>query len=314
MDKDNALPLISVLMPVYNVKEYIDMAIESVLNQTYPNFELVIINDGSTDGSGRVAEDYQHKDSRVRVYHISNGGLANARNLAISYAQGEYISFVDSDDCIKEDYLECLYQALVKYDADISFCSYYRYVEEEKMYYFPILEEGYEEKIFTPVEAYQNYYNPTNSYNISLVVIWGKLIRKKLFTDLTFPNGKLHEDAYTTYKLYFLTDKIVYVKKHLYMYRIRPNSITTKNWSRERLCATIEQHEERISLLTAMGVEITESNRLDYIATLENCASIALENGFIDEYKAIRQKLVLIYRGKTGNFLLDSPKPALYNR
>ena len=174
-------PLISVLMPVYNVKDYVAEAIDSILNQTYTNFELIIINDGSTDGSGSIAETYKAKDKRIKLYHIENGGIANARNLALSYAQGEFVTFVDSDDTVKEDYLECLYEGLSKYNADISFCSYYRYVEEEKMYYFPILEEGYEEKEFSGLEAYQNYYKPVNSYNISLVVPWGKLIKKELF-------------------------------------------------------------------------------------------------------------------------------------
>lgn len=291
---NNTLPLISVLMPVYNVKDYISAAIESVLHQTYTSLELIIINDGSTDGSGTIAESYKSIDTRVKVYHIKNGGPSNARNLALSYAQGEYVSFVDSDDTIQEDYLKCLYDSLVKYDADISFCSYYKYVEKEKMYYYPVLEEGYTEKLFSGLEAYQNYYNPVNAYNISLVVPWGKLIRKELFNHLSFPNGKLHEDSYTIYKLYFLTDKIVYLNKHLYMYRIRDNSMMTTNWTQERILDFIGQHEERLALLSAMGVPITESNREDYKASLANCAAISLDNGYIEEYKMLRQKLDII--------------------
>ena len=206
---NTSLPLISVLMPAYNVKDYISAAIESVLHQSYTNLELIIINDGSTDGSGTIAEHYQSIDSRVKVYHIKNSGLANARNLSLSYAQGEFVTFVDSDDTIQKDYLSCLFDALIKYSADISFCSYYKYVEEEKMYYYPMLEDGYTEKHFTGLEAYQNYYNPTNSYNISFVVAWGKLVKKTLFNHLYFPPGKLFEDSYTIYKLYLLTDKIV---------------------------------------------------------------------------------------------------------
>ena len=287
-------PLISVLMPVYNVKDYVAEAIESILKQTYTNFELIIINDGSTDGSGSIAEAYKAKDKRIKLYHIENGGLANARNLALSYAQGEFVTFVDSDDTVKEDYLECLYEGLSKYNADISFCSYYRYVEEEKMYYFPILEEGYEKKEFSGLEAYQNYYNPVNGYNISLVVPWGKLIKKELFNHITFPAGKPLEDSYTIYKLYLLTDKIVYINKHLYIYRIRPNSLMTQNWTKEKILAQIGHHEERLALLATLGIPISQGNKEDYIASLRICSSHALEAGYIDIYKSIEQKIFLI--------------------
>ncbi len=294
MENKNNNSLISVLMPVYNVKEYLNMAVDSVLNQTFTNFELIIINDGSTDSSGTIAEEYQKKDSRVKVYHIENRGLANARNLALSYAKGDYITFVDSDDAIKEDYLECLYNNIIRYDADIAICSFYRYVEGEKMYYFPSLEEGYDTKLFTGTELYQNYYNPTNAYNIILVVAWGKLIKKELFRNLSFPNGKIHEDSLTIYKLYFLTDKVVYVNRHLYMYRIRSNSIMSGNWTRDKINILVSQHEERMALLSVMGIPVTESNKADYIATLKNCAHAALKNGFIDEYKMVKQRLDLI--------------------
>lgn len=288
------LPLISVLMPVYNVKQYISSAIDSILNQTYTNFELIIINDGSTDGSGTIAESYKAKDSRIKVFHIENGGVSNARNVALSYAQGEFVSFVDSDDTVKEEYLESLYNAISKYNADISIGSYYRYVEEEQMCYFPILDEECEDKVLSGLEAYQNYYNPNYAYNISLVIAWGKLIRKELFNEIYFPVGKLLEDSYTIYKLYILTDKIVFVYKHLYMYRIRPDSIMTQKWSKEKILAQIGQHEERLALLTTLGISITESNREDYIASLRNCAAYALEYGYVDEYKMIKQKLYLI--------------------
>ncbi len=294
METINTIPVISVLMPAYNVEKYIAMAIDSVLSQTWSDFELILINDGSTDGTGEIIEKYQTMDSRIRVYHTENRGIASARNLAVSYARGEYITFIDSDDAVKEDYLECLYENAVKFDADVVFSSYYRYVEEEKKYYFIVLEQGYEEKMFTGQEVYQNYYNFVNGYNVALVVAWGKLFRREILTKLYFPNAKLHEDSFTIYKAYLLSEKIIYVNKHLYMYRQRENSIMSSNWSRKRLRDTIEQHEERISLLSVMGIEITEDNKADYIATLRKCLRIALINGFIDEYEMIKQKLNLI--------------------
>lgn len=298
MENKNNSPLISVLMPAFNVEKYITMAIDSVLSQTLSDFELIIINDGSTDGTGEIIEKYKETDARIRVFHMENGGLANARNIAMSYARGAYITFIDSDDAVKENYLECLYDNAVKYNADVVFSSFYRYVEEEKTYYYVILEQGYEVKEFTGQEIYQNYYRPVNGYNIALAVAWGKLFKKEIADKLYFPKGKIHEDSFTTYKAYLLSDKIVYVNKHLYMYRQRSNSIMASKWSRERLRNSIEQHEERISLLTIMGIEITEDNKADYIATIRNCMRIALENGYIDEYEMFKQKLKLMEDGK----------------
>lgn len=291
---NNTVPVISVLMPAFNVKDYIAMAIDSVLCQTLSDFELIIINDGSTDGTGEIIEKYREMDSRIRVYHTENRGLSSARNLALSYAVGEYITFIDSDDYINENYLECMYNNAVKYNADIVIASYYRYDEEKKKYYFPILEEGYDVKKFTGQEVYQNYYNPVNGYNISFVVAWGKLFKKNLWDKMYFPDEKLHEDSFTIYKTYLLTDNIVYVNKCLYMYRQRGNSIMSSKWSKERLKNFIEQHEERLSLLSVLGIAITEDNKNDYIASLKKCICIALKNGYINEYKMFKQKLDLI--------------------
>lgn len=288
------VPVISILMPAYNVEKYINMAIDSVLNQTFKDFELIIINDGSTDNTGEIVENYKDRDSRISVYHTENRGLSSARNLALSYARGEYVTFIDSDDAVKEDYLECLYQNAEKYNADVVFSSYYRYVEDELLYYYVTLEKGYEVKMFSWQEVYENYYSPVNGYNIILTVAWGKLFRRELLTKIYFPNGKIHEDSYTIYKAYMISNKIVYVNKNLYMYRQRSNSIMTSKWSRERLKDMIEQHEERLSLLSVMGIEITEANKTDYIACLRKCMKHALTNGYVDEYKFIKQKLDLI--------------------
>ncbi|MBR6643462.1 MAG: glycosyltransferase family 2 protein [Lachnospiraceae bacterium] len=300
MEDTKAVPVISVLMPAYNVEKYIAMSIASVLNQTMSDFELIIINDGSTDATGENIEKYKNMDTRIRVYHRENRGLASARNMAVSYARGEYVTFIDSDDTVKEDYLECLYENAVKYNADVAVASYYSYVEAENVYRYVVLEQGYEVKSFTGQEAYQNYYNPVNGYNIAFVVAWGKLFKRELLTKLHFPNGKLHEDSFTIYKAYLLSDKIIYVNKNLYMYRVRENSIMSTKWSRERLRDFMEQHEERLSLLAVLGIEITEDNKADYIASLKKCIRIALINGYIDEYELFKQKLSLIEQVKKG--------------
>lgn len=298
MENTKEAPAISVIMPAYNVEKYITMAIDSVLNQTMSDFELIIINDGSTDKTGEIIERYKAKDSRIRVYHTENCGLASVRNRSLLYARGEYVAYIDSDDAVKEDYLECLYENAVKYNADIAFSSYYYFSEEDNLYHFVILEEGYEVKVFTGQEAYQNYYNPVNGYNWSLVVACAKIIKREILNRLYFPNGKIHEDAFVIYKAYFLSNKVVYVNKNLYMYRRRANSITASKWTRERLKDYIEQHEERLALLSVMGIEITEDNKAEYVYWMRNCANIALNNGYIDEYNMLKQKLLLIEEAK----------------
>lgn len=294
MNTNKDIPKISVLMPAFNVEKYIGMAIDSVLNQTFSDFELIIINDGSTDDTGAIIEKYKDMDSRIRVYHLENRGVASVRNQLVSYARGEYLAFIDSDDEFKENYLECLYENAIKYNADITMSSYYKYNEIEQKYYFAVLEQGYDVKEFTSRQVYENYYSSVNGYNITLVVAWGKLFKRDLLTKLYFPSGKMHEDSFTIYKAYLIAKKIVYVNKNLYMYRQRTNSIMSSKWSRERLKDFIEQHEERISLLSVMGIEITEDNKIDYIVSLQKCVTIALQNGYIDEYKMFRQKLDLL--------------------
>lgn len=291
---NNHFPAISVLIPFYNVKSYLNMAIDSVLAQSFTDFELILINDGSTDGSALIAEEYQKKDPRIKVYQIENSGVANARNLALSYATGDYIAFVDADDTIKPNYLECLYHDVINHNAEIAVCSYYRYVAEEGMYYFPQFEEEYDTKTFSGIEVYQNYYNPKNGYNIIFAVAWGKIIKRTLFRDIYFPNGKIHEDSFTIYKLYLLANKIVFHYKHLYMYRKHSESIVAQAWTRDKILAILEHQEERISLLSVMGIAITEDNKRDYMFNLRNCAQAALQNGFINEYKMVKQKLDLL--------------------
>lgn len=299
MNKVN--PQISVLMPLYNVEKYVNMSIDSVLKQTFEDFELIIINDGSTDESAIIAETYSKDDERIKIYHIENKGLANVRNLALSYANGEYITFVDSDDAIDADYLELLMKGLDENDADISFCSFSRYVESEKMYYFDALESGYRQKLFTPQEIYENYYNSVNGFNISLVTAWGKLFKKSLFNCIHFPTGKFFEDSYTIYKLFLLADRIVYINKAMYMYRITDNSIMTSEWTREKIQCSVEQHEERLALLATIGYIVSEDNKKDYRECLRRCMDIALKKGYIEEFHRLKGKFEFICKMDSKN-------------
>lgn len=300
LDQNNS-PIISVLMPVYNVKDYVAQSIESVLNQTFKDFELIILNDGSTDGSGSIIEEYAKKDSRIRIYHIENKGIANARNVLASYAKGQYITYIDSDDLIEDRYLNVLYENAVKYNADITICSHYKYIDELGEYHYYYLDNPDSVIKFTGVEAYNHIYDSKNAYNISLVVSWGKLYRRELFDAIAYPVGKSYEDSYTTYKLYMSTDNIVYINTPMYIYRIREGSIIVSSWSVEKVKNSIEQHEEKLALLTAAGVKVTQDNIDDYVGTLRNMLNISLQNGFVKEYKSIKFKLETIEKRRHLN-------------
>ena len=129
---------ITVIVPVYNVENYLNKCLDSLINQTYKNLEIIVINDGSTDNSGTICQEYAQKDNRIVYIEKENGGLSDARNAGLDRMTGSYVTFVDSDDWIEQDYVEVLYNKLTEHQADVSVGNYYSYNEDEGMYYFHI--------------------------------------------------------------------------------------------------------------------------------------------------------------------------------
>lgn len=144
--------LISVIIPVYNTENYIGVCLESLVKQTYTNFEVLMIDDGSTDNSGRICQEYTESDSRFHYYRKENGGVSSARNLGIEYSRGDYLTFVDSDDWVEEDYLEVLYSALVSESASVSISTYKRFSMEDNTWYFHSFQRGYDKRVFHHLE------------------------------------------------------------------------------------------------------------------------------------------------------------------
>lgn len=222
---------ISVIVPVYNVEDYLEECIDSILNQTYSNLEIILVDDGSPDNCGQICDDYAKKDNRIKVIHKENGGLSDARNIGIENSIGKYITFIDSDDCVNKKYIEILYNQLINTKSDISVCSYKTfndfYIDED----FKLNDT----EILTRQEILLKLYGENN--RINYVVSWGKLYKKKLFDTISFPKGKIHEDEYTTYKLYEECNLVSYTSLQLYYYRVRNDSIMKKKISRKRLDA-----------------------------------------------------------------------------
>ena len=210
--------LISVIIPVYNVEEYLCRCVDSVLDQTYRNTEILLVDDGSPDNCPAICDEYARQDARVRVLHQENKGLSGARNAGIDVAKGQWLAFVDSDDYLAPDFLERLLEACERTGSDLSVCRW-EYVRGEK-----IPEHGTgETRVYTGREMLANLYLPDGAY---FVVAWNKLYRRELFEGIRYPLGKIHEDEATTYRIYDKMRKAAYVDRSLYGYFVTPVSIT----------------------------------------------------------------------------------------
>lgn len=221
-------PLISVIIPIYNISAYLPKCVDSVLNQTYQHLEIILVDDGSTDDCPGICDDYARKDKRIRVIHKKNGGLSDARNKGIELSEGEYITFIDGDDYVEPDMVEYLHHLLAENRADMSVCQYNKvYEETEKVQ--PVLHirgmvaVGNEEC----VKAFFTF--PIGT------VAWGKLYRRSMFSKIRYPYGKFHEDVYTTYRLVALCNRIVVGNEHKYNYLQRRNSITKSPFQMKHL-------------------------------------------------------------------------------
>ena len=271
---------ITVVLPVYNVVDYLEECIKSVLKQTYVNFELILVDDGSSDGSELICDKYKEMDCRIIVIHQKNGGLSAARNTGISYASGKFITFIDSDDYIAPEYIEKLYEAIIKYDADISMCDFQKVPENSKLSERTILfGKMIKELVLNKEETIKEVYRDTN-HGIDFVA-WAKMYRLDLFktNNIYFPVGKLHEDTFTTYKLIFCCDRIIYVDAPMYYYIIRKGSITTSDFSVKRL-DMIEATREEYKFFEKKGnYELMEIAFFDYLHKVKfvlkmlNCSS-----------------------------------------
>lgn len=259
---------ISVIVPVYNVEKYLKECIESILSQTYKDFELILVDDGSTDSSGKICDYYMGKDDRIKVLHKKNGGLSSARNAGINIAVGEYVSFVDSDDYILEDFLKKLYEKSKCSRADICECTFY-YLKGRKL----IQSRKFDVKELIKTEAIERLFAPPYQ---SFVNTWNKLYKRALFQEILFPEGKLHEDEFTTYKLLYEANKVAYLNECLYVYRIRNNSITTAKFSTKR-ADVLQSVGEKRKYFNLCGINI--KNELDFH---EFAQQISLLNAMVE--------------------------------
>lgn len=241
------MPNISVIVPVYKVEAYLDRCVQSILNQTYKDFELYLVDDGSPDNCGAMCDAWMEKDSRIRVIHQKNAGLSAARNAAIdkvfSDSDSQWLTFIDSDDWIHSRMLEWMLCAAQQNKSSICVCGYDMTTGEDP-WAGDIVPEP---EIWTAADFYQQKF-------VNATIACGKLYSRNIFQSVRYPLGKIHEDEFVTYRLLFEAAEITYLPLPLYAYYVNPGSITKTDWSPRRLHAW-DAYEQQIDFFDRQGME-----------------------------------------------------------
>lgn len=240
--------LISVVIPTYNVAPYLRLCLESIESQTYPHFEVLLINDGSRDDSKDICQEFINKDKRFRYFEQENLGISAARNTGIVHSNGEFITFIDGDDFIDPNYLEELYHAALKNDSEIVVASYKEFNEEDNNYYIHVFD--YKEEHFKQNELIAKR-------GIEFETSWGILFHQRLFEHIQFPVGKSIGDCFTNYKLFMESCKASYIHKDFYIHRIRKGSLSTR-YTEKYFTDVFEALLERVATLALLGIDISE--------------------------------------------------------
>lgn len=253
---------ISVIIPVYKVQEYLPKCIESVLQQTYHNLEIILVDDGSPDKCGKICEAYAKKDSRIQVIHKKNGGLASARNAGMDCASGDFILFVDSDDWITKNACQVLYQGLKRYDAD---CAVGKCITvlDKKGRFIPQKSKAQPLQCKTPTEAMKQVLLTCSSS-------CNRLYKRNIIERFRFPEGRINEDEPVMLRVYAKCNKILFLDQETYYYRKRSNSITTSHFSLQNVDCYYNS-AENLTFIKKKKPELTECAEFKYIKTMLYC-------------------------------------------
>lgn len=254
------MPTISVIVPVYKVEPYLHRCVDSILNQTFQDFELILVDDGSPDNCGAICDEYAAQDSRIHVIHQENGGLSAARNAGIDWAfansDSEWLGFVDSDDWIHLEFLERMLRAANQTNTSICACGLCHISDEADV---PDIVFGAEDVEIREVEEFT-----CNEYNLSTNAPT-KIYRKRLFQNHRYPLGKLHEDAFLTYLILFQEAELAYIPRPMYYYFQSPDSITRSKWNVKKL-DNIEAHKEQVRYFKEHNYMKAYDARTKYLA------------------------------------------------
>lgn len=222
-------PLISVIVPIYNVEEYLDRCVESIVNQTYKHLEIILVDDGSPDNCSQMCDEWAEKDNRIKVVHKGNGGLSDARNAGLRIATGEIVSFIDSDDWIELDMFEKMLNRMIDDDSDIASCGV-KWVEEDGII---IRDVTSNDGVLDTQIAMKELLNDGKLKQH----VWNKIYKYELIKDIPFEKGKYHEDVFWSYQIVGRAGKVSVIKESFYNYVQRSNSIMGEGFSAKRLDA-----------------------------------------------------------------------------
>ena len=249
--------LISVIVPIYNTEKYLVECVESLRKQTYSNIEIILVNDGSTDASIEICDGFAEKDSRVRVFHKKNEGVAVARNFGIQQSNGQYVVIVDSDDIAVDRMIEVLYTQIKENDADIAVGNYYIYDESDGHFYYYIIDDDYCVEVLSSQELIDRQAGSWKWNSSAFIVTVAKLYKKELFEDVSFTHGRRFDDEASTHRLFLRSKKTVFINDNLYLYRRRSGSIMRTGFDLSWVRDLVEVFSKKISDLVLAGVDVS---------------------------------------------------------
>lgn len=213
-------PLISIIVPIYKVEKYLEKCVHTITSQTYKNLEIILVDDGSPDNCPVLCEALAKTDKRIKVIHKTNGGLSDARNVGFEHSSGDFIAFIDSDDFININYIETLYNNLIKTNADMSICNYQDVYEDQEI---DITEKSNSEVlVFDSTNKFEQLFG---THRVNFITAWGKLYKREIFDKIKYPIHKIHEDEFVCHHILSLCNKVCFSDVKYYYYLQRQNSI-----------------------------------------------------------------------------------------
>lgn len=307
-------PLVSLIVPVYNVEQYLEEALNSIINQTYRNIEIIVIDDGSKDESGLICNKYASQDNRIRLIHQANAGLSSARNSALEIVHGDYITYIDSDDAVDPSYVETMVNAIVHDDSDIVVCKFDEQHTEGEMFANPDVRA-------IPAVRSGKY---DHSEILRLLfdgkintAVFNKLYKRKIWKELRFPVGHVYEDVEIAYKTYDMCRSVTVIDDVLYHQRIRPGSITStfsiKNVKDQMLAQSkIEAFVTANTPSVFPEKALDKLGRLHFEMLLKSYVRLSLVKGHNEEKSTLKKDLKTEILETGSNFKYHDLKKSSY--
>lgn len=277
--------LISVIVPIYEVEDYLRPCVDSILAQTYKNLEIILVDDGSPDGCGAICDEYKKQDSRIRVIHKENGGLSDARNAGMDIATGQYYYFVDSDDILPTHSIMTMYELMQEHKAQMVIGGFERFMDGETKPFFSTEDEGLWLHVYNREEAFRDFYRDGCQ-------AWAVLYKRCIHENTRFPKGEINEDEAIVFHILENCDTVVVTNQVVYSYRCRKESITTASFSRKKL-AWVRHCKANLEYIREKHPELEGYAAQRYRGSLLwSLTEIALSNeDFSDDVRQLRAQL-----------------------